>query len=100
MEPIEIRLIQLGVVGGDFLVKVKKRAGQTQNFDKAKLKRSLMRAGATEAHATKCADTVAVKVREGMTTAEIKRMAAGELGRLDRRAADTYLTFKKERTLP
>lgn len=77
------------------MVEVKKRAGHMENFDKAKLKRSLIKAGATEAHATKCVETVAAMMREGMTTAEIKRMAEEELRRLDRGAADAYVTFKK-----
>lgn len=77
------------------MVKVKKRAGHVQDFDKAKLKRSLKKAGATEAHATKCAETVAARVKEGMTTAEIKRMTAAELRQMDRGAADAYVTFTK-----
>lgn len=77
------------------MVKVKKRAGHTENFDKAKLKRSLKKAGATEAHASKCAEKVAGRVREGMSTAEIKRMAAAELREMDRGAADAYVTFTK-----
>ena len=77
------------------MVKIKKRSGAMQDFDRAKLKRSLKKAGAKEEHATKVAETVAGRVREGMTTAEIKQHAATELGRMDERAAKAYETFRK-----
>jgi len=79
----------------DLEANVKKRAGHMEKFDKAKVKRSLMNAGATEKHATECAERVAFKVKEGMTTAEIKRACADELGKLERGAADAYVTFRK-----
>jgi hypothetical protein len=44
------------------LAKVKKHSGVLQEFDKAKLKTSLKKAGAKEEHATKVADKVAGKV--------------------------------------
>ena len=74
------------------MVKVMKRS---EDFDTAKLKASLKKAGVKEEHATKVAETVARRVREGMTTAEIKRMAATELRRMDQKAARVYETFKK-----
>lgn len=77
------------------MAKVKKRVGSMQEFDRAKLKTSLKKAGAKEEHATKVAETVAGKVREGMTTAEIKTLAAAELRRMDAAAAQKYETFKK-----
>ena len=40
-------------------LKAKKRSGATQDFDKAKLKASVKKAGAKEEHATKVADNVA-----------------------------------------
>jgi len=80
--------------GGDFLVKVKKRAGHMQDFDRAKLKASLKKAGAKEEHVTKVTEIVAGKVKEGMAASEIKRMAATELRRMDATAAQKYETFK------
>ena len=74
------------------MVKVKKRS---EEFDKAKLKLSLEKAGARQEHATEIAETVALRAREGMTTAEIKRLAATELRRMDPKAATVYETFKK-----
>lgn len=77
------------------MVKVKKRAGHTQDFDRAKLKASLKKAGAKEEHATKVTEIVAGKVKEGMGASEIKRMAATELRRMDAATAQKYETFKK-----
>jgi len=77
------------------LVKVKKRAGRVQDFDKAKLKASLKKAGAKEEHATKVTETVAAKVREGLATSEIKKLAATELRKMDAAAATKYEAFKK-----
>ena len=77
------------------MAKVKKRSGAMKDFDKAKLKAALKKAGAKEEHATKVVGTVSARVREGMTTAEIKRMTATELRKLDPKAAQKYETFKK-----
>lgn len=77
------------------MVKIKKRTGAMQDFDRAKLKKSLKKAGAKEEHATKVAETVAGRVREGTTTAEVKRLTATELRKMDQRAAQAYETFRK-----
>ncbi len=74
------------------MVKVMKR---WEEFDKAKLKASLKKAGAKEEHATKVTETVEHKVWEGMTTVEIKRLAATELRRIDPKAATVYETYNK-----
>ena len=66
-----------------------------EEFDKAKLKASLKKAGAKEEHATKVTETVAHKVWEGMTTAEVKQLAATELRRMNPKAATVYETYKK-----
>ncbi|HUW48689.1 MAG TPA: ATP cone domain-containing protein [Patescibacteria group bacterium] len=52
---------------------MKKHSGATQDFDKAKLKASVKKAGAKEEHATKVADNLASKVKEGTMTVEIRR---------------------------
>jgi len=74
------------------LVKVKKRS---ENFDKAKLKVSLRKAGAKEEHATKVAETVERRVWEGITTTEIRQLAATELRRMDPKVATVYETYEK-----
>lgn len=77
------------------MVKIKKRSGAMQDFDRAKFKRSLKKAGAEDEHATRVAEAVVGRVREGMTTAEIKRHAATELRRMDQKTATAYETFRK-----
>lgn len=47
---------------GDYLVKIKKRSGSMEDFDKAKLKVSLKKAGSEKEHATKITESVARKV--------------------------------------
>lgn len=74
------------------LVKVKKRS---EEFDKAKLKTSLKKAGAKEEHATKVADKIADKVKEGTTTVEIWEWSIAELKPLDPKAGEAYRTYKK-----
>ena len=73
------------------LVKVRKRS---EEFDKAKLKRSLKKAGAKEVHARKVADKIARKVKEGTRTVEIWEWAVAELRPLDPKAAKQYRTYR------
>ena len=73
------------------LVKVKKRS---EKFDKAKLKASLKKAGAKEAHARKVADKIARKVKQGTRTVEIWEWSIAELKPLDPKAAKAYRTYR------
>jgi len=73
------------------LVKVKKRS---EEFDKAKLKTSLKKAGAKEAHARKVADKIAGKVKEGTKTVRIWEWVIAELKPLDPKAAKAYRTYR------
>jgi transcriptional regulator NrdR family protein len=74
------------------LVKVKKRS---EKFDKAKLKTSMKKAGAKEAHARRVANKIAGKVKEGTKTVEIWRWVIAELKPLDRKAAKAYRTYRR-----
>lgn len=74
------------------MVKVKKRS---ENFNKAKLKASVKKAGAKDAHATKIADKIAGKVKPGTTTIVIRRWVITELRPLDPKAAKAYEAYKK-----
>jgi len=74
------------------LVKVKKRS---ENFNKAKLKGSIKKAGAKDTHARKVADKIAGKVKAGTTTVVIRRWVITELRPLDPKAAKAYETYKK-----
>ena len=71
------------------MVKVRKRS---EKFDKAKLKTSLKKAGAKEAHARRVADKIARKVREGTKTVRIWEWVIAELKPLDPKAAKAYRT--------
>ena len=73
------------------LVKVKKRS---ENFDKAKLKASMKKAGAKEAHARKVVNKIARKVKEGTRTATIWEWVILELKPLDAKAAKAYRTYR------
>lgn len=77
------------------MAKVKKRSGIMQDFDKAKLKTSLKKAGAKEEHATKVADKITGKAKEGTTTVEIWEWSISELKPLDPKAAKAYESYKK-----
>jgi transcriptional regulator NrdR family protein len=80
------------------LVKVRKRS---EKFDKAKLKASLKKAGAKEAHARKVTDKIAGKVKDGTKTVQIWEWVIVELKQLDRKAAEKYRTYRRrtEKTL-
>jgi transcriptional regulator NrdR family protein len=73
------------------LVKVRKRS---EEFDKAKLKASLKKAGAKEYHARKVADKIAGKVKNGTKTVEIWEWVIAELRPLDPNAAKAYRTYR------
>ncbi|MGB8781406.1 MAG: ATP cone domain-containing protein [Candidatus Bathyarchaeia archaeon] len=77
------------------MAKLKKRSGTMQEFDKAKLKTSMKKAGAKEEHATKVADKVAGKVKEGTKTIEIREWLITELRPLDSKATEAYVSYKK-----
>lgn len=79
------------------LAKVKKHSGVLQEFDKAKLKASLKKAGAKEEHATKVADKVAGKVKEGTTTVEIREWCITELKPVDPKTAKAFEGYKKRK---
>ena len=74
------------------MVKVKKRS---EDFEKAKLIASVKKAGAKDEHATKVADIVADKVKEGTQTFLIRQWVITELTPLDPKAAKAYETYKK-----
>jgi transcriptional regulator NrdR family protein len=78
------------------LVKVKKRS---EDFNKAKLKASMKKAGARDVHATKVANKIASKVKAGTTTVMIRRWVITELKPLDAKAAEAYMKYKKPASL-
>ena len=74
------------------MVKVKKRS---EDFNKAKLKASMKKAGTKDAQATKIADKIAGKVKPGTTTVVIRRWVITELRPLDPETAKAYEKYKK-----
>lgn len=78
------------------MVKVNKRP---EEFSKAKLKASIINAGAKDEHATQIADKIARKVKEGTTTVLIRRWVIAELKKLDADAAEAYMKYKKPASL-
>ena len=68
---------------------------RSEDFNKAKLKASVKKAGAKDAHATKIADKIAGKVKPGTTTVIIRRWVITELRPLDPEAAKAYEKYKK-----
>ena len=74
------------------MVKVKKRS---EEFDKAKLKTSMKKAGAKETHARIVADKIAGKVKEGTRTVEIWQWVITELRPLDPKAAVAYRSYRR-----
>ena len=70
-----------------------------EEFNIAKLKASIIRAGAKDKHATQIADKIARKVKEGTTTVLIRRWVITELKRLDAKAAEAYMKYKKPASL-
>ena len=73
------------------MVKVNKRS---EEFDKSKLKASMKKAGAKEAHARKVAEKIAGKVKNGTKTVEIWEWVIAELKPLDPKAAKAYRTYR------
>ena len=73
------------------MVKVKKRS---EEFDKAKLRTSMKKAGAKAAHARKVANKIASKVKEGTRTVRIWEWVIAELRPLDPKAARAYRTYR------
>jgi len=79
------------------MVKVKKRSEVLQEFDKAKLKKSLKKAGAKEEHATKVSNKIEDKVKEGTSTVEIREWCLILLSPLDAKAVRAYQEYKKSK---
>jgi 2-phosphoglycerate kinase len=77
------------------LNRLTKRSGELEEFSEAKLRASLTNAGASEENARKVCEIVARSAREGMQTAEIRRLAASELARWDSTAAQRYEEFTR-----
>ena len=72
------------------MTRLRKRSGELEEFDAAKLEGSLTRAGASQEHAHAVSEIVARNLRDGMDSMEIRRLAAAELSGRDNAAAQRY----------
>jgi len=75
--------------------KIVKRNGKLEDFDVEKLKKALLRAGASEEVASDIARYVAARVHEGMTTDEIRRLVVTKLAAEDPAAAEAFRFYDR-----
>lgn len=81
---------------GAFLVEVKKNSGDTETFDREKLKQSVKKSGASDEEAEQVTQDVESKVKDGTPTSKIKEWTTNSLKRINDEAANAYQWFKKE----
>ncbi len=77
------------------MVKVLKRSGNLEEFDRRKLEQSIRHAGASEEIAGRIAKRI--EPREGMSTADLRRMVSEELRRENATLSGAYTTTKRLR---
>ena len=77
------------------MTNVRKRSGELQDFDPAKLEASMTNAGAKSEYAAKISERIARQISEGMATADIVTMVAMELSAYDRNAAQRYEAYSR-----
>ncbi|RLE69659.1 MAG: ATP-binding protein [Thermoprotei archaeon] len=77
------------------MVKVVKVDGSLEEFDKEKIVKSCMKAGAPENIAREIADKIAEKVVEGTTTREIRTMALDLLGKYNPEWRDNWIYYDR-----
>jgi hypothetical protein len=77
------------------LVKVQKRSGDLEEFDRRKLEQSIRHAGASEEAAKRIA--ARIEPKEGMSTADLRRKVSEELKRENVALSGAYTTTKRLR---
>ena len=78
-----------------FLVKVEKRSGEMEEFDRNKLWNSLKNAGANDDQAERVTSRVEGRMRDGISTDDIREWVILELVAYPD-VADNYQSFRKE----
>ncbi|MDH5684839.1 MAG: ATP cone domain-containing protein [candidate division WOR-3 bacterium] len=73
--------------------KLKKRAGQEEEYDRNKLEKSMKNAGAKEETVRKVLETF--KHQEGMTTQQVRNHVINELKKHEPEVANRYETYVK-----
>jgi transcriptional regulator NrdR family protein len=76
-------------------MKVKKRDGKLEEFDKNKIIRVCKRAGASEKEAKDIVESISNEIYDGISTEEINLLVLEELQRKNERAASAFRDFKK-----
>lgn len=76
-------------------MKVKKRDGKLENFDKSKIIRSCKKVGVKEGLAKDIANIVETEIYDGITTTEIRAFVLKELERKDSKAAINFRNYRK-----
>jgi transcriptional regulator NrdR family protein len=76
-------------------MKVKKRDGKLEEFDKNKIIRVCKRAGASEKEANDAVESINNEIYDGISTEEIRLLVLRELHRRNERAAFAFRDYKK-----
>jgi len=78
------------------MVNVKKKNGELQEFDAAKIMAACERAGTPREVAQEIVNNVREKTYEGIPTSEIRTMVLEELSKRSEESATKFREFKKE----
>jgi len=82
------------MVLNDFM-KVKKKDGKLEEFDKNKIIRVCKRAGSSEKEAEDIVESISGEIYDGISTEEIRLLVLEELQRKNERAAHAFRDYKK-----
>jgi len=77
------------------MVNVKKKNGALQEFSLEKLKNSILKVGAPADVAEKIANEISGKIKEGISTSEIKTMVVSSLQSANAAWTDAYSKYVK-----
>ena len=72
------------------MVEVVKASGDTEEFNRRKFLRSMMRGGSSKSVAQKVLDSIEPKLHDEITTREIYQLASAQLSRYDVKSSVTY----------
>jgi len=76
-------------------MKVRKKNGKLEDFNKNKIVKSCKKAGASAKIASDIANVVSNQIYDGVSTSEIRVIVLRELDRKDKKAATAFRGFKK-----
>lgn len=79
------------------VIKVKKRSGRLQRFNKMKIYKSCKRAGASAKVSRTVMNSVSKRVKNRMSTSKIRKMVLRELGKRSKKSVLEFRKFRKRR---